>query len=332
MTSFTRLGFCLALLVSASSLRGELTVSVRPVGSEAQGGYRAQPNERFEWVLAYYALGASKQPEPSGLASFGIVALDTRSVLPAGSVLSVSIKQQLRSDGRSGITAASAFLYEAYATGRLHQWLPGFAYDESAAEALQSAIRSLEGSRGLLSPAIADLLTAHFGSSASATERYTGSAVRVLTLTAPDGSSSDFLIYLPDPVTNEAPGMPTLGRRSTGGGGGGGGGFIGVNPPPVIPPVEDIDEIIEEIVTTLPPVIGTIPDGDITQSTPPAAPAQQEPNLPGIPENPYLPPVIDPLEQPRQPQPVPVPDAGATAGLLLVGLAAAVALRRSVRR
>lgn len=324
----SRFALLLAFLSMVAIVRGELTVSLQPVGPSAEGGFRAQPNERFEWVLGYYAFGASKRPEPTGLASFGIVSLGTTTPVTPGAVFNVELKQQMRSDGRSGITAATAFLYEAYATGRIHQWLPNFLYDEAAAIALQSAITALEGGHGTVSAEISALLSSHFGSAIHANERYSGSSVRIFTLTAADGSGSggDYLIYLPDPANADSPGMPVIGSRgisTPGSGGGGGGGGVIVNPPPVVPPNVDLDEVIEEIVTTLPPVINPPADEDITSSTPPTPPP------PKVPEKPGVPPVTDPFDPTDKGNPpVQVPDHGTTLPLLIAALAALRLARR----
>jgi hypothetical protein len=319
---FLALSFLLAI---ASWSRAELTVRVQPVQG-GEGGYRAQPNDSFQWILAYYASGTSKQTEPAGHPSFGIFALDSGSApLSPAETYHVSLKQQLRSGGQSGVSAATAFLYQTYATGDLPRWLPGFSYDPVSAANLQRAVWALErGETQLVPSAVSDLLLAHFGSWNLANETYRGSAIRIMTLTpASGGAASDHLVYLPDGYEPRQQGLPLIGYRNGGGGGGGGTPPVVVNPPPTTPPVVDPPDEFEDVdddIVDFPPKTED-PQDDFTGSTPPGNP--------GNPPDPFNPPTNPPGEWPptNPPPTVSVPDTGLT-GLLLAGALVALAFGR----
>lgn len=335
MNLFTRLSCLLLAVTLPVAVQAELSMRLQPVGANASGGFRAQPNDDFQWVLAYYEKGTAKVSETRGHPSIGIFSLDSAPSISPGHEYQASVKAGIRTNGQAGISAASAFLYESYATGRLASWLPGFSYDERSATTLQNAILALEGAGGAdLAPAVSDFLVAHFGSLTLANETYRGSAIRVLTLTATDGSgqSSDFLVYIPDANPLDERGMPVIGNRAAGGGGGGGGrGGGGPLDPGVIvvnPPDEKFNDVIDDIVTNFPPVSPPSPEDDITGSTPPGPPG---PDLkPDDLDDPINPPTIDPTDDSRQP--VSVSDNGFTALLLIAGLGSLLSGRRRFGR
>jgi hypothetical protein len=251
--------------------------------ADGLGGARAQPNADFEWILAYYARGTSKQSEASGTDSIGIASLEaSRPQMIEGETYQVAIKQQVTSDGRR-FSAASAFLYESYARGNLSRWMPDFSFDADSLTRLQGAIRALEGGQIDAVPATFQaLVLAHFGSWTLAQEPYYGSTVRVMTLSpATGGPGSDYLLYLPDSTMDEVRGLPLFAARSPGGGGGG---FV---PPTGFPPPADP---VDEYIPVIPPVTPNWPDeDDITSSTPPPPPF-----TPDTPLNPNDP--IDPTD------------------------------------
>lgn len=337
MNSPLKILIFILLTIATLSARGEQTVRIQPVDG-GEGGYRAQPNDHFQWILAYYASGSSKRPEPSGNASFGIFGLSSGSHLHSSEAYHVAFKKQVRTGGLGGISAATAYLYESYAKGDLGRWMPGFSYDSASATSLQHSIWALErGQTELVSPDVVKLLMAHFSSWNVAAERYEGSSVRLMTLTPVSGGpSSEYLIYLPDYNEPRSHGMPVIAHRAGGGGGGvGGGGGITppaivnpptTNPPVVEPPLPEFENIDDIVVT--PPTIYR-PEDDFTGSTPPGIPG-----IPVNPQDPVNPPTNHPDTTPPggSNPPVAVPDGGSTVMLFISGVVLLAAGRRALRK